>query len=250
MELKNITTYIHSKETAGAVDGPGLRYVLFLQGCPLRCKYCHNPDSWNCEKGKLVNVEEIYKDIISYKSFMKFSNGGFTASGGEPLLHKKFLNKLFQILKNDNIHTTIDTSGFVDIDEDLENLLKYTDLVMLDIKHLNSSQHKWLTNQENHKTLSFLNHLKENNIKTWIRWVVLPNFNDSEEYTHEFAKFIKDYKNVELIELLPYHDIGKYKWQELNIPYKLEDTIPPSNDTMQKIEDILNSYNIKTLRAK
>ena len=250
MELEYITTKIHSKETAGMVDGPGLRYVLFMQGCPLRCKFCHNPDSWKMDDGKLVNVSEIFKEIISYKSFMKFSNGGVTASGGEPLLHKKFLATLFHLLKDEGIHTAIDTSGYTMIDDELNSLLDYTDLVLLDVKHLKSNKHAELTKVTNIRTLELLDHLQSRKINTWVRWVVLPGFNDSLEYAEEFASFISKYNNVELVELLPYHEVGKYKWEEMKMKYELDDVSPPTAESMQNIEDILTKHKIKVLRAK
>ena len=247
MELKYITTKIHSKESAGTVDGPGMRYVIFFQGCPLRCKFCHNPDTWNIDGGKLVNVSEIYKDVIQYKPFMKFSKGGFTASGGEPMLHKKFLASLFELLKGAEVHTAIDTSGYTTINEDLDKLLEFTDLVLLDIKHLVSEKHLEMTGVNNNKTLKFLSHLRDKKIDTWVRWVVLPGFNDSEEYARSFGEFIAQYPNVKQVELLPYHEMGKYKWKELGLEYKLDDMETPSKEKIDEISSILAEYGIKTL---
>ena len=282
--MKEITARIHSRESAGAVDGPGLRYVIFFQGCPLRCKFCHNPDTWDTKGGEEVTVGELLKSIIEYKSFMKFSNGGVTASGGEPLLQKKFLIELFKLLKQEGIHTTIDTSGFVNIDDELDELLDLTDLVMLDIKHLDPQEHLELTGVENEKILRFLDHLRDKGVKTWIRWVVLAGLNDSEEYARGFRKFIKGdddvnsegvsekfkreieeieqaflgnickerwdddefkktiqgYDNVEKIELLPYHEMGKYKWEAMGMEYKLGEDMVPRKEVMDKINTILN----------
>ncbi len=246
MELKYITTNIHSKESAGTVDGPGFRFVVFFQGCPLRCKFCHNPDTWDINGGKLISVTNLYEEIIQYKPFMQFSGGGVTVSGGEPLLHKKFIIYLFELLKGSNIHTAIDTSGFVPINEELDKLMDLTDLVLLDIKHLNPNKHVDIAGVNNHKILKFLDYLAEKNIKTWLRWVILPGFNDSQEYAREFADFVKKYPNVELVELLPYHEMGKYKWQELGLKYELENILPPSKEDVAKIANILNECGIKT----
>ncbi len=245
-EFKYITTNIHSIETGGAVDGPGIRYVLFLQGCPLRCKYCHNPDTWEIKGGERKSVSEIYKDAVSYKAFMNFSGGGFTATGGEPLLHKKFLIPLFKLLKSQNIHTNIDTSGYTNIDADLDELLDYTDLVMLDIKHLDTREHKNLTKVDNFKTLEFLKHLAQKDINTWVRYVVVAGFNDSLEYAKEFAEFIKPYKNVELVELLPYHEMGVNKWIKLGEPYQLSEANVPSKKRMQEIAKIFKEAGVAT----
>lgn len=247
MKLNTISTRIHSVETGGTVDGPGIRYVVFMQGCPLRCKFCHNPDTWNPKNGQPKNLSELWKDIIKYKPFMKFSNGGITVSGGEPMLHKGFVTLLFELAKQADIHTAIDTSGYTNIDDELDILLTATDLVLLDIKHLNSDKHLELTGVNNKKTLALLKHLQERKIATWVRWVVLPGFNDSEAYAKEFADFIKDFDNVELVELLPYHEMGKYKWEALGLKYELDGVEPPSKEVIKRLAEILHERGIKTL---
>ena len=238
---------IHSKESAGTVDGPGIRYVVFMQGCPLRCKYCHNPDTWDCNDGKLTSVKEILYEALKYKPFMQFSGGGVTISGGEPLLHKQFIATLFEALKGYDIHTAIDTSGYATIDADLDKVLEHTDLVLLDIKHLNPNAHHELTGVNNIKTLAFLKHLQEKNIKTWIRWVVLPDFNDTAEYAESLAEFLKSYSNIELVELLPYHEMGKYKWEQLGLKYQLDGVEPPSKSKIKELSSILNQHGLETL---
>lgn len=245
--LNQITGKIHSFESGGTVDGPGIRTVVFMQGCPLRCQYCHNPDTWLIKDGKTVTAKEVLQEILKYESFMKFSGGGVTFSGGEPLLQKQFLLKIFEFLKRRQIHTAIDTSGFVDLDEETEKLLSMTDIVLLDIKHVMPTEHKNLTGMTNEKTLKFLAYLKEKNIRTWVRWVVLPGFNDTPTYGENFADFIKDYPNVELVELLPYHDSGKYKWQALGMAYKLEGTPQPAKSQIKELADILKAKGVKTL---
>lgn len=245
--LGQTKTRVHSVETAGAVDGPGIRYVVFMQGCPLRCKYCQNPDTWDCNSGNLMSVKELLNDIMKYKPFMNFSNGGVTISGGEPLLHKSFIAKLFELLKDRGIHTAIDTSGFVTLDKELDEVIKNTDLVLLDIKHINPTLHQELTGVNNLKTFAFLNYLKEKNIKVWLRWVVLPEFNDSTEYALKLAHIVKEYENVELVELLPYHAMGKYKWEQLGLKYQLYNVPEPTREKIQTLANILQNNGIKTL---
>ena len=241
---------IHSIETCGAVDGPGLRYIVFTQGCPLRCQYCHNPDTWNLTGGKLVAANELVAEILKYENFMNFSNGGVTFSGGEPLVQKKSLIPVFEELKKRNIHIALDTAGTTNLDDDTISLLNNTDLVMLDIKHLVSVEHKNLTGMANDKTIAFLNLLKEKNIRTWVRWVIVPNFNDTIEYAQKFGMFVKEYPNIELVELLPYHQHGVYKWEALGLDYPLKNTPEPSKDNIDSLAKVLENLNIKTLYAK
>lgn len=242
----DITARVHSQESAGAVDGPGLRYVIFLQGCPLRCKFCHNPDTWNVTGGEEISVRELVDNVMKYKAFIQFSGGGVTVTGGEPLLQKKFIYELFSELKLKGIHTAIDTSGYTRIDEDLDNLLSVTDLVLLDLKQLNPVAHHELTGVYNDFILEFLKHLKEKNIKTWIRYVVLKGINDSTEYAESFAKLLKEFDNVELVELLPYHEMGADKWGKLGLKYQMSKENIPSKLDLKKIADILANYGIKT----
>lgn len=248
--LNQITGKVHSFESGGTVDGPGIRYVVFMQGCPLRCQYCHNPDTWLSKDGQTVTAKEVLQEILKYEDFMKFSGGGVTFSGGEPLLQKQFLIKIFEFLKRRKIHTAIDTSGYADIDADTEKLLSMTDMVLLDVKHLLPTEHKNLTGMTNDKTLAFLKFLKEKNIRTWVRWVVLPGFNDTPAYAENFADFIKQYPNVELVELLPYHENGKYKWKALGLTYKLEGTPEPAKAQIKELADILKNKGVKTLYAQ
>ncbi len=247
---QEITGKIHSFESGGTVDGPGIRFVVFMQGCPLRCKYCHNPDTWLAKDGKTVTVDNVVNEVLKYQTFMNFSGGGVTFSGGEPMLQKKFLIPVFEALKANKIHTAIDTSGYTDIDAETKELLEMTDIVLLDVKHLVSAQHKNLTGLTNDKTFVFLEYLKQRGIRTWVRWVVLPNFNDTPEYAQQYADFVKQYPNVELVELLPYHDSGKYKWKQLGLPYKLEDTPIPSRTQIEKLAEILRDNGVQTLYAK
>lgn len=244
---QGIKGMVHSFETGSSIDGPGIRGVIFLQGCPLRCKYCHNPDTWNMADGKEYYVQDVLKKVLDYKTFYEASGGGITVSGGEPLLQKEFLIELLKRLKSYNIHTAIDTSGFADIDEKLDEILEYTDLVLLDIKQLYSHKHIYLTGQPNDKTLNLLNYLNKNRIKTWIRYVVVKSINDSNEYAEEFAKFVRTFHNVELVELLPYHRLGINKWKNLGIKYPFKDIQQTSKLDIERIKGILNKHNVRTI---
>ncbi|MFV0625785.1 MAG: pyruvate formate-lyase-activating protein [Alphaproteobacteria bacterium] len=245
--MEEILGRIHSEESAGTVDGPGLRYVVFTQGCPLRCQYCHNPDTWGLNGGQLVRPADLVSRISKYKDFMRFSNGGVTVSGGEPLLQPRFVEELFKGLKEQGIHTALDTSGHVDFSKDIEAALKYTDLVLLDIKHLDPLKHKELTGFENFRTLRFLDKLEDMRVKTWIRYVILPTFNATVEYAEKLALFVKKYRCVELVELLPYHEMGKFKWEKLGLKYRLQGIEPPTKETVKAIAKVFAAHGIKTL---
>jgi len=245
-DTSNIKGRIHSIETCGTVDGPGIRYVLFTQGCSLRCQYCHNPDTWNMNSkdAKDMSVEELLKDILKYKSYMKSSGGGITATGGDPLAQKEFILSLFEACKKENIHTALDTSGFVDIDDTTIKLLDSTDLVLLDIKSYNKDTFKKITGRELDKTLAFAEYLKEKNIETWIRFVLVPELSDNPDDITELAKYITTLTNVSKVSLLPFHQLGLYKWSELGIPYKLKDTKEPSKDELQKAKELFEAFGV------
>lgn len=213
---------IHSIETLGTVDGPGLRFVVFFQGCHLRCKYCHNRDTWDCNKGTVVSADEIVQKVVRYKNFLLPSGGGFTATGGEPLLQIPFLITLFQKLKKENISTAIDTSGMFNLTDDLKELLRLTDLVLLDIKHIHPKKSKDLVGFSNEKELAFAQYLSNNHIPIWIRQVIIPGITDNKEDLIALKNFISSLKTVQNVELLPYHNLGIYKWEKLNIDYPLK----------------------------
>ena len=236
---------IHSIETCGTVDGPGLRYVIFFQGCRLRCKYCHNPDTWstNYNVGKLMSVDEIVKDALSYQSYMEFSGGGVTASGGEALLQVEFLTELFAELKRNGIHTALDTSGHMSVPE-VERLLYHTDLVLLDIKSPIEDKYRNLTGVELAPTLRFAERLSERKIPMWVRYVVVPGITDVDEDVVQLAAFLSKLSNVERVELLPFHKMGEYKWEELGLPYKLADTPTPTDEVMERLRGVMQTnYN-------
>jgi len=243
--LEKLLGRIHSFESFGTVDGPGIRYVIFMQGCPLRCKYCHNRDTWDAKKGEEYDVETIYNKIIRCKTYIDSSNGGVTVSGGEPLLQAKFLIELFKKLKENGFHTAIDTSGNVPLSDDIKELLKYTSLVILDIKHIDSKKCEFLTGLPNENELSFAKYLSENNIPMWIRQVLVPGITDNKEDLIKTRKFIDSLSTVEKVEVLPYHDLGKYKWNELGEKYPLEDTPLPSDESIKMAKEILKDNNKK-----
>lgn len=242
----SIKGMIHSVETFGTVDGPGIRYIVFFQGCPLRCQYCHNRDTWNLKDGKEVTVDELINDIKKYIPFMKSSNGGVTISGGEPTLQLEFLTALLKELKKLGIHTCLDTSGFVHLDG-VKGLLEYVDLVLLDIKHIDPEKHLMLTGVENKKTLEFAKYLAEINKDMWIRHVVVPTITDSPEDVKELAAFINTLKSVKKVELLPYHSMGKIKWKKLHQLYPLEDIKDATDQDLLRVAKLMDQKGVKVI---
>lgn len=231
---------IHSFESFGTVDGPGIRFVIFMQGCPLKCKYCHNRDTWDTNAGTLYSIDEIMQKVMRLKPYIETSNGGVTVSGGEPLLQIEFVTELFKKLKSMNIHTALDTSGSLPVTEKIQELLKYTDLVLLDIKHIDNEKCIKLTGAPNTNTLNFAKYLSEHNIPMWIRQVLVPGFTDDENDLKQLKNFIDTLQSVEKIEILPYHDLGKFKWKELGIEYELENINLPTQEQIVKAKELLN----------
>lgn len=234
---------IHSYESMGTVDGPGIRFVVFLQGCPLRCKYCHNPDTWNIgEKKVQESAEETLKKIKRYKNYFG-KKGGVTVTGGEPLVQSDYVLELFKLCKKEGIHTTLDTSGYI-FNDKVKEILKYTDLVLLDIKALNENIYRDITGVELQNTLEFLKYLEEIEKTTWIRHVVVPAFTDNDELLEKTAEFISKFKNVELVEILPYHTLGVFKYKELGIEYPLENIEDLSYERKLEIMEIFKKYSL------
>jgi len=234
---------IHSYETCGTVDGPGIRFIIFTQGCLMRCLYCHNRDTWDVHGGKEVTVEEIISEAKSYKHFMNASGGGITCSGGEAMLQPEFVRDLFSAAKEEGIHTCLDTNGYIRkhtlvIDE----VLDVTDLVMLDIKHMKDAIHQHLIGVSNKRTLAFAEYLNKRHQETWIRYVVLPGYTDDDESVHLLGKFIEPMTNISKVELLPYHKLGAHKWKALGLEYQLDGIDPPPKETMDRIQNILKQY--------
>jgi len=235
------TAYIHQVETCGTVDGPGLRYVVFFQGCSLRCKYCHNPDTWQTGCGTLMTIPEIVKDVLKYESYMKFSGGGFTACGGEPLLQANFIAELFKQLKQHGISTCLDTSGNIELSRAKE-LLSHTDLVLLDVKALNSKKYREITGRGISNSLKFAEYLSEKDIPVWIRYVVVPGLTDSEDEIKELAEYVGKMPNVQKVELLPFHKMGEEKWEDIETAYTLREIPIPSPETMRRLNEILGKF--------
>ena len=234
---------IHSIETMGTVDGPGIRYVVFMQGCPMRCIFCHNRDTWDPKGGTEMTVEGLVHDIQKYKSFMEFSGGGVTVTGGEPTLQPQFVTKLFEEVKKLGLNTAIDTSGFVDI-EKVKELLELTDLVLLSIKHIREDKHIELTGVGMKKVWDFLNYLSEIKKALWIRYVIIPGYTDDEKDIRELAKKLKEYDNIQLVEILPYHNMGAYKWESMGLEYPLKHVIPPKDKDIDKAKMIFKEYGL------
>lgn len=228
---------IHSIESMGLVDGPGIRVVVFFQGCALRCKYCHNPDTWGNGEGEEYTPEELVKKIERFKPYFKQSGGGVTLSGGDPLRQPEFLLEVLKLCKERDIHTCLDTSGYGlgDYDE----ILKYTDLVLFDIKHFTREGYKNITQLEIDESLNFLSAMERNNTKIWIRHVVVPGLTDGEEHIKALGEYIKGIKNVEKIELLPYHLLGVNKYENMGIKYPLEGVPAMDRDICNKYKDLI-----------
>lgn len=229
---------IHSLESFGTVDGPGTRFVVFVQGCPMRCAYCHNPDTWAMNGGTMMEPEEIFEQYKRNEAFYK--GGGITVTGGEPLMQVDFLIDLFTIAKANNVHTCIDTSGIAYNKENtafiqkLDKLMALTDLVMLDIKHIDPDKHKELTSQPNEGILDFVTYLNEKNVDMWIRHVVVPGITDDDKYLFDLGYFIGQFSNLKALDVLPYHTMGEAKYKKLGIPYKLAGV--PAMDKNKVIE--------------
>lgn len=231
---------IHSIESFGTLDGPGIRLVVFFQGCPMRCLYCHNPDSWSFSQNKLMEADEIIEKYNSTKAFR--ASGGITASGGEALSQIDFLIHLFKKAKENKIHTALDTSGVLfnaAKTDKFDELIKYTDLVLLDIKHIDNDEHIKLTGQSNKNVLLFAKYLSDKNVPVWIRHVVVPNYTDSEIYLAKLGKFLTQLKNIEALDVLAYHDMAKVKYEKMNLEYKLKDVKPLSKDEAIKARNII-----------
>ena len=218
--------YVHSTESFGTVDGPGVRFVIFLQGCPMRCQYCHNPDTWKMNTGTKRTVESLIAEYERNQAF--YAKGGITVTGGEALMQIDFLLELFTLAKQKNIHTCLDTSGITyhegesDYNRKLDQLMGLTDLVMLDIKHIDPELHKDLTGHRNEGILAFARYLEQKNIPVWIRHVVVPGITDDPVYLTRLGEFIGKLSNVKALDVLPYHVMGVSKYKDLGIPYPLE----------------------------
>lgn len=229
----------HSFESFGTVDGPGIRFVIFMQGCHLRCKYCHNRDTWNTCGGTIITLNELLEKIKKYIPYFETSNGGVTVSGGEPLLQMDFLISLFKELKKLRIHTAIDTSGMFDVTDRMKELIDLTDLFLLDIKHINSDKCMDLVGFSNEKELAFARYLSDINKPMWIRQVLIPSITDDEDDLIELRNFIKSLNNVEKVDLLKYHSMGKFKWENLGLKYELSNIPDATDSDLERAKKIL-----------
>lgn len=238
--MSETTGYIHSTESLGTVDGPGLRFVVFLSGCPMRCAYCHNPDTWDIGKGRPITAAEIMKQFDDVKEFLR--GGGITCSGGEPLVQAQFVEELFSLAKKNSVHTCLDTSGITYNDKTAEQIgkvLDVTDLVMLDIKHIDPDKHRELTGQDNASVKAFAQLLGERGIDVWIRHVLVPGVTDDEQSLLQLGRFIGGIRTLRAIDVLPYHTMGVKKYRELGLPYRLEGIAPATKQQAAAAKDII-----------
>ena len=242
----NSKAFIHSTESFGSVDGPGIRFLIFLQGCHMRCRYCHNPDTWkdgSAGCGTVASAEELLDKAERYRSYWG-PEGGITVSGGEALLQTDFLIELFEEAHRRGINTCLDTAAQPFTRNEpffgkFERLMKSTDLVLLDIKHSDSERHRWLTGHPNDNILDCARYLSDTGIPVWIRHVLVPTITDDEQQLRQLRKFLDTLKNVRKVEVLPYHTLGTFKWQQLGIPYSLADIPTPTAEQRAKAEEIL-----------
>jgi pyruvate formate lyase activating enzyme len=234
---------IHSVETCGTVDGPGIRFVIFTQGCRLRCLYCHNPDTRDPHQGREVTVDDLMTEILTYRSYMAYSGGGVTVSGGEPLLQPEFVREIFRRCRDLGIHTALDTSGYPDFERS-QPVLDYTDLVLLDIKSFDPQIYQTVTHVPLAPTLHFARHLNAIQKPTWVRFVLVPGLTDDLNNMTQLAAFVAQLTCVERVEILPFHQMGEYKWRQLGYAYALNDTPPPTPDQLQQALEIFQSQGL------
>lgn len=242
---------IHSIETFGSVDGPGIRFVIFLKGCAMRCLFCHNPDTWDPRTDNLKTADELIHTALRYKDYWG-EEGGITVSGGEPLLQIDFLIELFQKAKQHGINTCIDTAGQPFTRKEpffskFQELMKYTDLLLMDIKHIDPKIHLELTSVPNDNIIDMFHYLNEIHKPIWIRHVLLPGYSDNDTYLYQTRAFIKTLDNVKKIDVLPFHKMGEFKWEKLGYPYHLKETKTPTKERIQNAVDILNGKNDENL---
>lgn len=241
--MKKMEGRIHSVESFSTVDGPGIRYVVFMQGCPLRCKFCHNPDTWSKQGGMMIQSDALVDRILKARRFFQNSGGGVTFTGGEPLLQMEFLLEVCQKLKQENIHIAIDTAGNFDVNnEKLNALMPYVDLFLYDIKHIDSKEHQDLVGVPNDKILELASYIANvKKIPMWIRVVYIPGITDKGDSLKRYHAFIQTLSSVEKVEVLPYHEMGKYKWKDLGLTYPLHNVRIPTQEECEKIQKYLSN---------
>ena len=239
-----VTGKVHSLETFGLVDGPGVRFVVFLQGCQMRCRYCHNPETWDKDGGEEWSAKDLFKRAYRYHNYWR-DNGGITVSGGEPLLQIDFLIEFFKLAKEKGVHTTLDTSGNPFTKEEpfyskFKELMQYTDLVILDLKEMDGQKHRQLTGYDNANILDMARTLSEWKIDLWVRHVLVPGLTDEESGLFKIRDFLKTLSNIKRVETLPYHTLGTFKWKKLGIAYPLEGVRVPTEEETEKAQEIIN----------
>jgi len=240
--------FIHSVETCGTVDGPGIRYILFMQGCPLRCQYCHNPDTWRFGEGTPRTARDIVDEARKYKSYMRFSGGGLTITGGEPLMQHDFARELFKLCRKEGIHTALDTSGYARLSH-AEEVLQYTDLLLLDLKAYNPDTFRKITGTEVNRTKLLLETTARkqypngkggmHTVPVCIRFVLVPGLNDDWDDIAEMGEYLRQFPNIKQVDILPFHKMGEYKWKSLGVPYTLDETQPPGTEDVQRAQALL-----------
>lgn len=241
--MSEIKGRVHSLESFALVDGPGVRFCVFLQGCHMRCQYCHNPETWDLNSGEEWTAQDLLNKVIRYKNYWG-KDGGITVSGGEALLQMEFVTEFFRLAKEKGVHTTLDTSGNTFSLEEpyiskFNKLMEVTDLFMLDIKEMDEEKHKILTKWSNQNILQLAKYLSDNGKEMWIRHVLVPGITDEEEGLQQLADFIKELKTVSRVEILPYHTLGTFKWEKIGVEYPLEGVRVPNEEEVKKAEAIL-----------
>lgn len=239
--MDSVYGYIHSYESFGAVDGPGVRFVVFFQGCPLRCLYCHNPDTWEMKRGRLIEASAVLNEILQYRSFIK--DGGVTLSGGEPLLQPDFCAELLSLCKRAGLHTAVDTSGAVPLSH-CRKAVDLADLLLLDIKDIDPEDCIKLTGQDNRSALHLLSYCEETGKPVWIRHVLVPGLTADDRKLARLAQALKPFSCIQKVELHPFHKMGEYKWGQIGAPYTLTDTPPLAEDELNHAKELLGSYEI------
>ncbi|WP_068089558.1 pyruvate formate-lyase-activating protein [Polycladidibacter stylochi] len=241
--MEDVMGYVHSVETGGTVDGPGLRYIIFLSGCPLRCQYCHNPDTMKMKRGKMTSAYELLKDIATYRSYFEQGGGGITVSGGEPLAQIEFLRVLLWGAKQMGIHTTIDTSGYLGKKAD-DELIDLIDLFLLDVKSWVPETYKNVTGVEIAPTLEFAKRLQKMGKEVWGRFVLVPGLTDAPENVEGVAKFVGSLDNVSRMDVLPFHKMGEHKWQQMGMSYQLNNTEPPTPESLAHVQQVFKDQGL------
>lgn len=239
--MENVIGYIHSVESFGALDGPGVRYVLFLQGCPLRCLFCHNPDSWAVGRGQPIGSADVVRDILRYRHFIE--KGGVTLSGGEPLMQPEFAASILEGCRENGLHTALDTSGGVPLLA-CRQAVDAADMLLLDMKAADEALFRRITGRSMDNTLEILEHCEDTGKRVWIRHVLVPGLTLEETQLHALGRLLRRYGCIERVELLPFHKMGEYKWEALGAPYTLSETQPPPAEAVDRAREILRGYGL------